>query len=45
MTQVVPGGPADAKGMQPGDVILSVDREKVSAVDVVAAIRKAHERA
>ncbi|HEX6013826.1 MAG TPA: PDZ domain-containing protein, partial [Geminicoccaceae bacterium] len=44
VTQVVPGGPADAKGMQPGDVILSVDREKVSEPsDVVAAIRKAHE--
>jgi S1-C subfamily serine protease len=40
----VPGGPAEAKGLQPGDVILSIDRQPVSQpTDVVAAIRKAHE--
>jgi serine protease Do len=44
VTSVVPGGPAEAKGLQPGDVILSIDREPVSRPsDVVAGIRKAHE--
>jgi serine protease Do len=44
ITEVVPGGPAEAKGLQAGDVILSVDRKSVSEpADVVRAIRKAHE--
>jgi serine protease Do len=44
VTQVAPGGPAEAKGIQPGDVIVSVDRVDVrQPSDVVAAIRKAHE--
>lgn len=43
VTEVVPGGPADAKGIAPGDVILSVDKEPVrEPSDVVAAVRKAH---
>ena len=42
--RVVPGGPAEAKGLQAGDVILSIDRKPVSEpADVVAAVRKAHE--
>ena len=44
ITEVVPGGPAEAKGLQAGDVILSIDRKPVSEpADVVAAVRKAHE--
>jgi serine protease Do len=44
VTEVVPGGPADAKGLRAGDVILSIDRQPVGEpADVVAAIRKAHE--
>jgi serine protease Do len=44
VTEVVPDGPADAKGIQPGDVIVSVNREEVSEpADIVAAIREAHE--
>jgi serine protease Do len=44
ITEVMPGGPAEAKGLQAGDVILSVDRKSVSEpADVVRAIRKAHE--
>jgi len=40
----VAGGPAEAKGLQAGDVILSIDRKPVAQPsDVVAAIRKAHE--
>ncbi|MFL5336518.1 MAG: DegQ family serine endoprotease [Geminicoccaceae bacterium] len=44
ITDVVAGGPAEAKGLQAGDVILSIDRKPVAQPsDVVAAIRKAHE--
>ena len=44
ITEVVPGGPAEAKGLQAGDVVLSIDRTPVAApADVVAAVRKAHE--
>jgi serine protease Do len=44
VTEVVPGGPADAKGLRAGDVLLSVDRQPVTQPsDVVAAVRKAHE--
>ena len=44
ITDVVPGGPAEAKGLQAGDVVLSIDRKPVSEpADVVAAVRKAHE--
>ena len=44
VAQVVPGGPAEAKGIQAGDVILSVDRQPVAApADVVKAVRKARE--
>jgi serine protease Do len=45
VTQVAPGGPAEAKGIEPGDVIVSVDRVEVrQPSDVVAAVRKAHEQ-
>lgn len=44
MAEVQPGGPAVAKGIQAGDVILSVDNAPVGQPsDVVAAVRKAHE--
>lgn len=44
VTQVQPGGPAEAKGIQAGDIIVSVDRKPVrEPKEVVAAIRKAHE--
>jgi serine protease Do len=44
VAEVAPGGPADAKGIQAGDVILSVDDTAVAEpADVVAAVRKAHE--
>lgn len=44
VTEVMPGGPAEAKGLQAGDVLLSIDRKPVSEpADVVAAVRKAHE--
>jgi serine protease Do len=44
ITDVVAGGPAEAKGLQAGDVILSIDRKEVAQPsDVVTAIRKAHE--
>ena len=44
ITEVAPGGPADAKGLRAGDVLLSVDRAPVTQpADVVAAVRKAHE--
>ena len=44
ITEVVPGGPAEAKGIQAGDVVLSIDRQPVAQpADVVAAVRKAHE--
>ncbi len=44
ITEVVPGGPAEAKGLRAGDVVLSINREPVSQPsDVVTAVRKAHE--
>ena len=44
VTDVVAGGPAEAKGLRAGDVILSIDRKPVAQpADVVTAIRKAHE--
>ena len=44
VTQVQSGGPAEAKGIQAGDIIVSIDRKPVhEPKDVVAAIRKAHE--
>ena len=44
VAQVVPGGPAEAKGIEAGDVILSVDHHPVAKpADVVAAVKKAHE--
>ena len=44
ITEVDPGGPAEAKGLQAGDVVLSIDRTPVAKpADVVAAVRKAHE--
>ena len=40
----LPGGPAEAKGIQAGDLILSIDRKPVrEPAEVVAAVRKAHE--
>ena len=37
VTEVAPDGPAEAKGLQAGDVILSVDRKPVTEpADVVA---------
>ena len=44
VAEVVPGGPAEAKGIAAGDVILSVDHHPVAKpADVVAAVKKAHE--
>jgi serine protease Do len=44
VAEVAAGGPADAKGIQAGDVILSVDNNTVAEpADVIAAVRKAHE--
>ena len=45
VTEVAPDGPAAAKGIEAGDVIISVDNRPVNQPsDVVAAVREAHEQ-
>jgi serine protease Do len=45
ITEVAPDGPAPAKGLEAGDVIISVDNRPVNQpADVVAAVREAHEQ-
>jgi serine protease Do len=42
VTQVYPGGPAETAGLQPGDVIVEVDRSPVAGgEDAEAKLRKA----
>jgi serine protease Do len=44
VAQVMPGEPAEAKDIEPGDIILSVDHKEVRRPqDVSTAIREAHE--
>ena len=44
VTDVVPGSPADDKGLRPGEVIIEVGQEKVtSAADVARMVEEARE--
>src|SRR5579875_613152 len=42
VAQVAPGSPADDAGLQPGDIIVSVDQERVATAEQIARIVRSH---
>ena len=42
MANVTPGGPAEAAGLQPGDIIVAIDGKKIDSFDQVSEIVNGH---